>query len=145
MEKIIDNTKDFISQFTNSFSEKFSLDFMSGFKEMGTDRLNSFWKELEEGSTSLARTGYTITDIHIKLGLPPTIAMCLDQVEVISEELEKELLEENKSKPIVYAIMVSLFKANSMQKTIHSSNFKFTGLTMEMGLTPSMEMKFSKL
>ncbi len=79
------------------------------------------------------------------MALPPTISISLDQVENISDEEEEKLLEENKDKTFVYAILVALFKANAIQKSINSVQYKFNGLSIGLGLTPSMEMKFGKV
>jgi hypothetical protein len=38
-----------------------------------------------------------------------------------------------------------LFKANAIQQSIISTQYKFTGLNLEIGLNPSMQMKFSKV
>lgn len=79
------------------------------------------------------------------MGIPPTLCLSLDQENNISDEEEKNLLEEYKDRTVIYTILLALFKANAIQQSIISTQYKFTGLNLEIGLNPSMQMKFSKV
>jgi divalent metal cation (Fe/Co/Zn/Cd) transporter len=145
MENLLQTTKDKISELTDSVSDLFSRDILTPMKEYGLDKLNELWAQIESATDTLSKTGYSITSIDVNLSLPPSLALNLEQVENISDEEEKKLLEENKENTFVYALMVSLFKANAVQQSIVSTKYKFSGLKIGMGLPPNIDMVFKKL
>lgn len=152
MEKIIETAKEKLNELTESvtgISENITgllkKEVIDNLKDYGLEKINDAWSQIESSTELFARTGYSITAINIHVALPPTISISLDQVENISDEEEEKLLEENKDKTFVYAILVALFKANAIQKSINSVQYKFNGLSIGLGLTPSMEMKFGKV
>ena len=118
---------------------------VASLKDYGIEKINELWTQLENSTDVFGKTGYSITAININVAIPPVITINLDQVENISDEVEEQLLKENKDKAILYPILVALFKANAIQKSINSVQYKFSGISIAMGITPSIEMKFKKV
>lgn len=145
MENIINSAKEKLNELGGSAGDLLNLNFKESLKEFGIEKLNDAWKQIENSSDIFKKTGYSITAIDIKLAIPPTLIISLDQVENIGDEEEAKLLEENKEKTILYSILVALFKANAIQQSINSVQYKFSGLTIELGLVPSVDMKFKKI
>jgi len=145
MENMFDSAKEKLNDLTNSATSLFSMDVMGSVKEYGLEKINEAWTSVENSSGVFQRTGYSITSIEINLCIPPAICLSLEQIENIGDEEEEKLLEENKGNVFLYAILVALFKANAVQKSINSVQYKFSGLTIGLGLTPAIDMKFQKI
>lgn len=145
MDNLIDSAKDKIAELSVQASTLLNMDVLGSVKEYGLEKINEIWAQIEASTEVFQKTGYSITSIDINLAIPPTVMLSLDQSENIDDEAEQKLLEENKNKSVIYPILVALFKANAVQKSINSVQYKFTGLSIELGLSPKIDMKFSKI
>ncbi|HOZ50996.1 MAG TPA: hypothetical protein PLU17_04010 [Chitinophagaceae bacterium] len=145
MDKIIESAKEKLADLTQSATSLFNKDVVGVIKDYSIEKLNEIWSQIEASSEVFHRTGYSVLTIDIILGIPPTMVLNLEQIENISDEEEEKLLEENKDKTILYPILVALFKANAVQKSINSVQYKFSGLTIGLGVSPSIDMKFKKV
>ncbi len=145
MDNIFESAKGKLSKLSENATNLINRDVLGSLKEYGIDKINEAWSQIENSSEVFQRTGYSITEIAVNLAIPPTFELSLDQERNISDEEEEKLLVENKDKAILYAILVALFKANAVQKSINSVQYKFSGLTIGLGLSPSIDMKFKKI
>lgn len=145
MENILDTAKGKLATFTENVNSLYKKEVVDNLKDLGIEKINEAWSKIESSTDVLQRTGYSITAININVALPPAISLSLDKIESISTEEEEKLLEENKDKTFLYAILVALFKANAIQKSINSVQYKFSGLSIGLGLSPSIDMKFKKI
>lgn len=152
MENIFEKSKEKLNELSESvagLSENITSllkkEVMDNIKDYSLDKINEAWTQIEGSTEIFAKTGYSITAININVALPPTLTLSMNRIEDISDTEEEKLLEENKDKTFLYAILVALFKANAIQQSIHTSNYKFTGLTLGLGIPPSLEMKFGKV
>ena len=145
MDKLFDSAKETLSKLSEGATNLMSLDVLSSVKEYGLDKLNEAWSQIDNSSDVFSRTGYSITSIDIDLAIPPVIKLNLEQETNISDEEEEKLLEENKGKTILYPILLALFKANAVQKSINSVQYKLSGIMIGLGLSPCIEMKFKKI
>ncbi len=152
MDNILDSAKEKLTEITgtitgisDNITSLLKKEVIDNLKDYGIEKVNEAWTQIESSTEVFARTGYSITAININVAIPPTITLSLDQTENISDEEEEKLLEENKDKTIVYPILVALFKANAIQKSINSVQYKFSGLSIGFGLSPSIDMKFGKV
>ncbi len=145
MDNLIEAVKDKYVEISENITSLLKTDVVASLKDYGIEKINEVWTQIENSSEVFGQTGYSITAININVAIPPVITINLDQVENISDETEEQLLKENKDKAIVYPILVALFKANAIQKSINSVQYKFAGISIAMGITPSIEMKFKKL
>jgi hypothetical protein len=145
MDNIIESAKEKLADLTQSATSLFNKDVVGVIKDYSIEKLNEIWSQIEASSEVFHRTGYSVLTIDIILGIPPTMVLNLEQIENISDEEEEKLLEENKDKTILYPILVALFKANAVQKSINSVQYKFSGLTIGLGVSPSIDMKFKKV
>jgi hypothetical protein len=144
MENIIQSAKEKIAELTDNVQTLWKKDVVDSLKEYGIDKLNEIWIELEAATEILKQTGYSITAIDINVALPPIIILNMNQINNISDEDESKILEDNKEKTFIYPLLVALFKANAIQKSINSVQYKFSGLSIGLGVSPSIEMKFKK-
>jgi hypothetical protein len=145
MDNIIQTAKDKLTELTDNVQSLWKNDVIDSLKEYGLDKMNEIWAQLEAATDVLKETGYSITAIDVNVALPPTIVISMNQIENISDQQEAAILEDNKDKAFIYPLLVALFKANAIQKSINSVQYKFSGLRIGLGISPSIDMKFTKI
>lgn len=145
MEKIFDKAKGKLSDLSSKGANLLEKEVLQNIKDASIDKINAAWQQIESASAVFQKSGYSVTEIIINLGLSPTLTIELDQIENINDEMEEALLEEYKGKTFLYTILIAIFKANAIQKSINSVQYKFVGLTIGLGLTPNIDMKFKKV
>lgn len=145
MSDLMDNMKDKLSEIKGNLSNLLSIDVLDTVKDYGVDKINETWSQIEAATDIFSRAGYSITKIGVNLGIPPSLSLSLDRIEDIDDGVEEQLLEENKGNTILYSILVAMFKANALQKSINSSLYQFSGLSIGLGLSPSIDMNFNKV
>jgi hypothetical protein len=145
MDQIIDSAKEKLNDLSAQVSGLFKKEIVDTVKEYGVEKINEIWGAVESSTGIFLQCGYTVTAIDVSLGLPPSVQLSFDQIENISDESEAQILEENKDKTFLYPILLALFKANALQKSIHSTQYKFTGLNIGLGITPAIDMKFTRI
>ena len=80
-----------------------------------------------------------MSDIGVDMGIPPGISISFIKEKDVDPETIDQILEE-----MLRIIVRSLQKADSLQKGMNLSHYKFRGLTMKLGLPPEMSLKFVK-
>jgi len=60
----------------------------------------------------------------------------------VDAETINQLLEDNKDKEMLKLIVRALLKADALQKGMDLSHYKFSGLSMKIGLPPDISLKF---
>ncbi len=145
MEQIIDSAKDKIIELTSQVSNLFNTEVIDSVKAYGIEKINEAWQSIENSGSVFLACGYTVTAINVSLGLPPSLQLSFDQIENISDIREEEILEQYKDQTFLYPVLICLFKANALQKSIQATHYKFTGLHIGLGVTPSMDMKFTRI
>jgi divalent metal cation (Fe/Co/Zn/Cd) transporter len=145
MSELIDNMKDKLSEMTSNLSSLLNKEVLDTVKEYGVEKINETWSQIEGATDVFSRAGYSITKIGLNLSLPPTLSLSLERIEDIEDSVEEQLLEEQKDNKVLYTILVAMFKANALQKSINSTLYKFSGLSIGLGLSPSIEMNFSRV
>jgi hypothetical protein len=145
MDNIIQTAKDKIAEITDNVQSLWKKDVVESLQAYGIDKVQEVWAQLEAATEVFKQTGYSITAIDVNVALPPTIVLSMNQIENISDEQEAAILEENKDRTFIYPLLVALFKANAIQKSINAVQYKFSGLSIGVGITPSIDMKFKRV
>ncbi len=145
MEKFIENAKGKIDEISDGIKSLFEKEVVETIKEYGIEKINDALETINSSTDIISKTGYSITDISISIALPPVLHISFNRIEDISDTEEANLLEENKANNILYPVLVALFKANALQKSIKTETYVFSGLAISIGLAiPSIDLKFKK-
>ncbi|QLH46550.1 MAG: hypothetical protein HWD58_13515 [Bacteroidota bacterium] len=88
---------DKINELKDNISGLFKTEVLDSIKQYGLDKIDETWKEIENSAEVFQRTGYSITAIDIKVGIPPTLSLSFDQVQNISDEEEKPYWKNTKT------------------------------------------------
>ena len=113
------------------------------FKNKTNERIQEYVQELSELTPAIKELGYVINEIAIEIGIPPKIVPQFSRFKIVEEEIIESVLEKYKDKKISSAILSSLVKAASMQNLVNIGGFHFTDVEMELGLIPSVTIKFT--
>lgn len=114
-------------------------------KESGADKISSALEEVNSSSEIIAKAGFKISELGVSLGLPPEVTGIFLCEREISHEEKEALLKETEEKTMVNMILKSLFKASDFYHSLKLGNFKLKSISLSMGLTPGISIKFAKV
>ena len=112
------------------FSEKFT-DMTDNTKEKSI----KFMNDLIALSPVIDDIGFKTTGISISIGLPPDVTFHFEKTKDVSEEDRNTILEENKDKAMLGAIVKMLLLADTYQQKLKMGSFRFTNIDVCVGLT----------
>ncbi len=117
-------------------------DKVTDIKESGTDLMNDKIEEITGSLQIVNRSGFSLKDINVSLGIPPEIGgTFVFNREVPDEEWEK-LFAETEDKQTLNALLRSLFKAQDMAEKMKLGNFKLDSVSIVLGIPPGIGLKF---
>ena len=143
----IEKIKSGISEAVSSVSEtmKNSFSFLSDLKDAGWEKVNSFINDILGLAPLIEVTGFSIREVIADATIPPGIILQLIKEKDADAQAIEEMLEQNKEKEILTLIVRALQKADSLQKTMKLSHYKFSGLNMKIGLPPDIGLRFTRV
>ncbi len=145
MKFSLSNTKERLAELKQDIEEQIEDNITQNLKEFGADKLNEIWDGINDSAEVLLKAGYTITDIVLTLGLPPSININFTNVENVEGTVIKKLMIENKERKILYILLGAILKANELDKAMRTGVYEFAGLTIKVGAKiPQVEMRFKK-
>lgn len=112
------------------------------FKQATNDKIQSYMIELSALIPAIIEIGYRVDTVEIEIGMPPKIIPSFSKIEDVAEENMQNTLNKYSDKKISTLILSSLIKANKMQNAIHINNLIFTGISLEVGIIPTVRLKF---
>jgi hypothetical protein len=145
MKFSLDGAKEFLSDKATDLSESFEENITNNLKEFGADKINDIWDGVNESSAVLLKAGYTITNIVLTLGLPPSMNVSFSNVH--HEELSdiKRLMVENKENKVLYVLLGAILKAEELKGNMRTGVYEFNGLVIKLGAKlPQIDMVFKK-
>jgi hypothetical protein len=91
----------------------------------------------------IREAGYTLSSVDIGVGIPPKVsATFLASHEVSAENVER-LLVEHAEKRLTLVLVKALYQAWQLQTKIKIVGLQPRGLSVEIGLIPSVSVKFA--
>jgi hypothetical protein len=92
---------------------------------------------------ALREAGYTLTEVSVTMGLPPTIVASFHASTTVSEEGTARVLEENKERTLTVFLVKMLFQAWKLQNSVAIAGMKPRAISVQLGLSPSLVVKFA--
>ena len=139
IEKIISGVVDIVDS-----KLKDSLSFLSDLKEAGWEKVTTLINDILGLAPLIEKTGYSMRDISVDATIPPGIMILFTKEKEVDPVIVEKLLEENSEKQLLTMIVNGLQKADSLQKSMNLSHYKFLGLGMKVGLPPVISLKFTR-
>ncbi|HVY46690.1 MAG TPA: hypothetical protein VHB21_12465 [Minicystis sp.] len=90
----------------------------------------------------LREAGYQVSEVDIALGIPPKISASVTASSAVTPEHVEEVLAEHAERKFTVALVKALFAAWKLQNGIAIVGMKPRGMTIELGLIPSVTIKF---
>ena len=123
---------------------KESLSFLSDMKDAGWEKVTTLINDILGLAPLIEVTGFSMRDVSVDASIPPSITLSFFKEKEVDPATIEKLLEENKGKEMLSLIVKGLQKADSLQKGMNLSHYKFRGLGMKIGLPPDISLKFSR-
>jgi hypothetical protein len=91
----------------------------------------------------LRTMGYALSDVSITLGMPPSLQATFQISHEADEETTARTLDQNADRPLTVFLIRTLSQARKLQKSIEVAGMKPRGIAVEIGLSPSVAIKFA--
>jgi hypothetical protein len=139
--------KETVSDVLNFASDKLtaSLSFLKDAKEAGAEKMTGFVNDILGLAPLIEVTGFNMKDVSVEVGIPPGLSISFVKEKDVDADTINQLLEANKDKEMLKLIVRALLKADSLQKGMNLSQYKFSGLSMKIGLPPDISLKFVRV
>jgi len=149
----IDKVKESSTQIVEQQKEKvgsiktFSTDDLkqssSKLQNIVTSKISAYLEDIKIITPIMNKLGYEINDVEVELALIPKIIPHFNRHTIVKIEIQEKIIEYCKEKEIPTLILSTLVEASKIQNKMSFSKLKFTGIEMELGLIPSVKMKFT--
>jgi len=141
------NIKETVNDVLSFTSDKLtaSLSFLKDAKEAGVEKVNGFVNDILGLAPLIEVTGFNMKDVSVDVGIPPGMSISFIKERDVDAETINQLLEENKDKEMLKLIVRALLKADTLQKGMNLSHYRFSGLSMKIGLPPDISLKFVRV
>jgi hypothetical protein len=118
--------------------------YLTDLKEEGKDKIINYFNGLSEIIPIIAETGYRLKGIDMEVTIPPGINMHFEKFKNISKEKIDQILEQNKEKELLRAIVKALVSADEFHKKLKMGSLRLTDISVNLGLPPKVTIKFAK-
>jgi len=103
------------------------------------DTLNDF-----NATLPIVRTaGYKLDGVSVQLGLPPKIFATFETTHHLGDAAVQEILDAHADNRLAVALVKSLSHAQRLQGGIKFAGLAARGITIELGLIPTLTIKFA--
>jgi len=116
----------------------------SEMSDLGVTKLNETLGELNASLPILREAGYVIEGVTIKLGMPPKIVANFSGGSAVSGERIEALLGEHADRKLTTLLVKSVYHATKLQSLVNVKGLRPTGVSVEIGLVPSVAVKFGR-
>lgn len=134
-EKILDIKNKSLCQVTNTLSET---------KESIQNKVDEYIKDLKKIIPVINKLGYTINEIEIELALIPKVIPHFHRHTEVKIEIQEKILDFCKKNNIPTLILSTIVEASKIQDKMNLGKLKFTDIEIELGVIPSVKIKFTQ-
>jgi hypothetical protein len=111
-------------------------------RDAGAARIKEAIEEFTSTFPILREAGYQVGEVDIEVGLPPKISANVTASDAVTDEHIAKVLEEHREKKLITLLVKALYQAWRLQSAIQIAGMKPRGMTIELGLVPSVTIKF---
>src|SRR5262249_39810265 len=114
----------------------------SALAEAGLSRLSSVTDDFNAALPTLQQAGYWVKDVAVHFGIAPRVIASFTCESAASEAEIRAMMDEHRDRKLTVALLGSLYEASKLQSRIHLAGLKPSGISIEVGLTPQVSVKF---
>ena len=90
----------------------------------------------------LRLAGYTVSEVGVELGIPPKIVASFANAEAIPDEQIEEMLKQHEDAVLASMLVRALMGARKLQNAVKVGGLRPKGLALNIGLSPSVVVRF---
>jgi hypothetical protein len=90
----------------------------------------------------IRQAGYQVSEVDIALGIPPKVSCSVTAKPDLTAEHVESVIAEHADKKFTVMLVKALFQAWKLQNAIHIVGMKPRNMGVELGLIPSVTIKF---
>jgi hypothetical protein len=87
--------------------------------------------------------GYTLAEVSISLGMPPSLTATFNVSHEANDDATRRALEQNADRKLTVFLVRTLSQARKLQTSIEVAGMKPRGISVDIGLSPSVAIKFA--
>jgi hypothetical protein len=114
----------------------------AGMSEMGLAKMNESLNDFNAALPALREAGYILERVDVDLGVPPKIVADFSGGDAVPDERIEELLKEHAERGLTVLLVKSVKQATKLQSKLNIKGMKPRGLSVEVGLTPKIIVRF---
>jgi len=115
----------------------------SNIQDTVSEKIAEYMKDIKIITPIINKMGYEINEVEVELALIPKIIPHFNRHTIVKIEIQEKILAYCKEKNIPTLILTALVEASRLQNKMSFGKLKFTELEMELGIIPSLKMKFT--
>ena len=112
-------------------------------RDASVSKLKDAIHDFNTALPALREAGYTLTEVSVSIGLSPTIVAAFQASDAVSEERTAKVIEEHSERKLTVFLVKTLLQAWRLQHSVEIVGMKPRGISVEIGLTPSVVVKFA--
>ena len=112
-------------------------------RDAGFSKVGETVDEFNAALPIIREAGYGLASVEVHVTVPPKIVAAFSVLEDVSPDTVEQLIETHADKRLLSLIMKSLHQAWRLQSKIKVVGLKPTHLTVEIGLVPSVAVRFA--
>lgn len=106
-------------------------------------RIKETLADLSATLPALKEAGYTLTDVSVSIGVPPRIVGAFHAADDVSVEAATKVIDANADRKLTVFLIRALLQARKLQTSVEIAGMKPRGISVEIGLAPSVVVKFA--
>ncbi|SRR5258708_3453326 len=115
----------------------------AGLRDASTARLRDSLQDFNAAIPVLRELGYSLTDVSMTVGIPPKIQAAFHSPHEVTEESVDRAIAQHADRKLTLFLVRALYQAWKLQTAVEIAGMKPRGVVVEIGLTPSVSIKFS--
>jgi hypothetical protein len=112
-------------------------------RDAGLAKVRETLEDFNATLPALREAGYSLTEVAVTIGLSPTIVASFHATDAVSDERAAKVIEENSERKLTVFLVKTLLQAWKLQTSVHIAGMTPRAIAVEIGLTPSVVVKFA--
>jgi hypothetical protein len=112
-------------------------------REASAAKLRESLADFNASIPVLREMGYSLADVTITLGMPPSLLATFQVDREVTDDVVKATLEAHSERKLTTVLIRALSQARKLQTSIQVAGMKPRGICVDIGLTPSVSIKFA--
>ncbi len=114
----------------------------SGLVVAGAEKLTVSIEEIANGSDEVRDVGYELEKVTVEIGIIPKVSLAVAKLRDVESEDAAKVIERNKEKKSLAALLRALAKADDMLRNLHLRGRKVNAVEIDLSVPPVVRFVF---